>query len=126
MNTLPAMSFEDHINRLINFVIQRDSSINNSELRFYYLQDLKSKGGQLYIEKDLLLTIKKFKNIFIGLCTEGAEWINISAVYHFSDNIYGIEYDYSEKKKREKTSVNISGPNTDMKGNLKRLNVRIV
>ncbi|WP_446010352.1 hypothetical protein [Candidatus Electrothrix sp.] len=126
MNTLPAMTFEDHIDRLIDFVTQRDSSINNFELRFYYLQDLKSKGGQLYIEKDLLFTIKKFKNIFIGLCTEGTEWINISAVCQFSDNIYGIEYDYSEKKKREKTSINISGPNTDIKGKLKGLNVRIV
>jgi hypothetical protein len=119
------INLDDQIKRLVSFVCMKDKSIEVLELRFYYLCDLKSNENGLYIKENKLLPINEFEQIFVRLCNEGREWINISATCPFSRDIYGIEYDYSVSKGKINTSVNVSGPSTDIEGNLSRLNIEI-
>lgn len=95
-----------------------DITINNYNLLFFFEKDVNRKKKEPQIKKENLLTLNQFKIKFNSLCKEGRAWINISGVAKLDDKNYLISCEYSEDISKEFVFINLSGPSTDICGNL--------
>src|SRR5215210_1440568 len=107
MNTLPVLPFEGHVQNLLAFLKTRVPEIESMPLLFFDRYDLKQKEGKWILPSAALKDFEAAQVLFLELCKEGREWINLAGDGETLQGEYLVSIEYSEVIQRPVTAVNL-------------------
>jgi hypothetical protein len=120
MTTLPELSFEAHIERLLDWLEPRVPDVRAKSFRCFDSHDLKLEEGQWKLPAVALGELDSLRDLFEQLCEEGREWINLCGQGVTTQGEYLISIEYSRSTGREVTAVNLSGPPLNADGSVRQ------
>lgn len=126
MTTLPILPFEGHVQNLCAFLKTRVPEVESMTLLFFDRHDLKQKDGEWILPSAALKDFEAAQELFLGLCREGREWINLAGDGATLQREYLVAIEYSEVMQRPVTAVNLAGPPLNLDGSVMRYSPTIV
>lgn len=117
MNTLPPLTFEGHLQHLLDWLRLRVSDIDAMPLRFYDQSEL--VPGNI-LPAAALKDVESMRLLFERLCREGRGWIHLAGDGMTRQGEYLISVEYSQSTGHSVTYVNLAGPPLNPDGSVKQ------